>query len=259
MRTDSRLHRNLNRFARRRAAESALRPRQVTTPEVLVPCFNHGEFLADAVASVAAQKCASPIHLTIKDDKSTDDSALVADELRQQYACQSLVVRTLSNERNMGQAGALNRAIASSEADVFTVLNADDVLAPDCLRVVTQLLCRHPQLFMLGSTSVTFREVVEVERLFHDREPDLDVRVYTPEDALHFTAMRDLNMTQSSCSFLRSAWQAVGGYFPRQRRVCSYDDRDFQMRVCSLFPVGVLENYALAGWRDGSSMGRATR
>jgi hypothetical protein len=59
-------------------------------------------------------------------------------------------------------------------------------------------------------------------------------------------------MTQSGCAFLRSAWEGAGGFLPFSERVCSHDDRDFQMRVAALFPVAVVDE-PVAFYRLGRS------
>ena len=57
--------------------------------------------------------------------------------------------------------------------------------------------------------------------------------------------LNDLNKIPSSCSFFRFDSEAVGGYRPRNKSVHSNvsEDRDFQMRVNALFPVGVFTDY----------------
>jgi hypothetical protein len=61
-------------------------------------------------------------------------------------------------------------------------------------------------------------------------------------------------MTMSGCSFLKSAWEFVGGFYPLERRVSIHDDRDFQMRVCCFFNIGI-SNEISALWRSDSSTG----
>jgi hypothetical protein len=60
-------------------------------------------------------------------------------------------------------------------------------------------------------------------------------------------------MCHSGQSFLRCAWEKVEGYYPKDKRVVSFSDRDFQLRVNYFFDVGVLD-YSLAFIRGGSSV-----
>jgi glycosyltransferase involved in cell wall biosynthesis len=194
--------------------------------------------------------------VTLIDDCSTDGSLAVMEEL--QRAHPSRRVEILRNEVNLNQAGSLNRAVERSRSRLFVVLNADDILTPDCLELIVGTYRAHPQLMLAGGLSYPFRDGAPLPAHRRRAREDLTLRVYGPADAVKFAGPNDLNISQSSSSFFRVAWEAVGGYWPAERRVCEFDDRDFQMRVCALFPVGVYEDYAMEFWRWGSSQGRTT-
>jgi hypothetical protein len=112
---------------------------------------------------------------------------------------------------------------------------------------------------MLGASSIPFADegiLRSSDALPRSLPYQPSLRPYGPEVAKHFRNMNDLNMTMSGCSFLRSAWKAAGGFTPFEDRVCSYDDRDFQMRVASLFRIAVMDE-PIAHYRACSFMGRA--
>ena len=136
------------------------------------------------------------------------------------------------------------------------ILNDDDLLVPDALEKIFFAFESHPELAMVGGSSIWFSVT---ERPAHVQRPaaELPLTVYAPEGTTSYKELNDLNMTQSSCSFFRFAWEAVGGYRPRGKRVHpqAAEDRDFQMRVNALFPVGVFTDYPLAYWRSDSSHG----
>jgi hypothetical protein len=61
-------------------------------------------------------------------------------------------------------------------------------------------------------------------------------------------------MTHSGMTVLRAAWAVVGGYRSDPRaRVVPYSDRDFQLRVASLYPIAVIDE-PLVWWRSDSSV-----
>ena len=244
-----RLNRNINRFQRDYASRETI-PREVSLrPEVLIPCFNHGRFLACALASVPIG-----IPVTVINDASTDDTRQIAEHLQERYA-----FKLVSNEKNLNQSGSLNRAIAESDNNLFIVLNADDCLLKYCVPTVIGLFERHPSIRMAGGTCIPFSEAQLLS--FNDRMPETlgygpAPRVFRPDGARHYQKMDDINLTMSSCTFLKSAWQAVDGFWEFPKRVCSMDDRDFQMRVSALFDVAVIDE-PLALYRKASSLGRA--
>ncbi|MFA5804199.1 MAG: hypothetical protein WC879_06115 [Melioribacteraceae bacterium] len=112
---------------------------------------------------------------------------------------------------------------------------------------------------MAGGGSISFREKMTLNfngLLPNDIGYEPVPRLYGREDALKYRNLNDINMTMSGCAFLKSAWQAVNGLWDFERRVCSYDDRDFQMRVSTLFDVAVVDE-PTAFYRINSSLQRA--
>jgi len=248
---------NLRRFRARLGIRAARRPphyEQAT--EIIIPCYNHATYLEEAFESIVAQTWREyPIAVTLCNDNSSDATPALIRGLKEN-APDRLRVRTLHNEINLRQWGSLNRAIRSSQSELIIVLNDDDLLVPDALEKIFFAFKNHPELAMVGGSSIWFSAT---ERPAHVQRPaaELPLTVYVPEGTASYKELNDLNMTHSSCSFFRFAWEGVGGYSPRGKRVHSRaaEDRDFQMRVNSLFPVGVFTDYPLAYWRTDSSHG----
>lgn len=260
LRRDQHINENVTRFQRRlgrRAAERYARPLDwAERIEIVVPCFNHAPFLDSAYQSVAGQTYQGPLTVTFVDDASTDDSLAVMQRIRDDHREASIDVRILANSRNRNQAGSINKAVASSSAALFVMLNADDLLTPDCIELIVWTYAQHPEITMLGGASLPFTDETQLPEHRVIAPAELPLRVLGPQDALRFTHLDSIAMSQSSCSFFRPAWEIVGGYFPPRRRVCSFDDRDFQMRVCALLPVGVYE-YPMEYYRTTSSQQRS--
>lgn len=250
---------NLRRFrfrARLRIRAARRPPNYEQAAEIIIPCYNHATYLEEAFESIVAQTWREyPIAVTLCNDNSTDATPALIRGLKED-APDRLRVRTLHNEINLRQWGSLNRAIHSSSSEVIIVLNDDDLLVPDALEKIFFAFESDPELAMVGGSSIWFSAT---ERPAHVQRPaaKLPLTVYAPEGTASYKELNDLNMTQSSCSFFRFAWEAVGGYRPRGKRVHpqAAEDRDFQMRVNALFPVGVFTDYPLAYWRSDSSHG----
>ncbi len=93
-------------------------PRKVS---VIVPCFNHGEFLPEAVASVTGVG-RQDVELIVVDDGSTDDRT--SKEMEKLCAQGIRVIR----QENKGLAAARNAAIAVSRGEYIVPLDADNRL-----------------------------------------------------------------------------------------------------------------------------------
>jgi glycosyltransferase involved in cell wall biosynthesis len=93
------------------------------TVSVVIPCFNHGEFLAEAVASVVNLRGCN-IELIVVDDGSTDQRT--REEMEKLAADGIKVIR----QENKGLAAARNAAILASRGEYILPLDADNRLRP---------------------------------------------------------------------------------------------------------------------------------
>jgi glycosyltransferase involved in cell wall biosynthesis len=213
------------------------------------------------VADSLRNQTRSPDEIVFVDDHSPDETAqILADVAASLREATHADVSILTNTTNIGQSASLNRAIAATTSDIVLILNDDDYLVVDCVDLTMRLYKEFPEIALLGATCVPFSddEVLESEApsaaAGHGRE-SFDLAIHHPDEAQRFRHASQLNMTHSGSSFRRSAWLRVGGYNPDQSaRIVRFSDRDFQMRVSALFPVGISEEVPFSFWRTDSSV-----
>jgi glycosyltransferase involved in cell wall biosynthesis len=102
---------------------------------VIIPCYNQGRFLAEALESVLAQSRPAD-QIIVVDDGSTDDTAEVARRYDR--------VRCV-RQANLGLAQARNRGLDEATARYVVFLDADDRLRPNALKVGLEETQRHGQ------------------------------------------------------------------------------------------------------------------
>lgn len=90
---------------------------------VIIPCYNAGNYIREAVASVHASAPKTPYEIIIVDDASTDTETSLA---LQQIAENDPKARVFSMSRNSGQSAARNYAIEVAKYDIIIPLDADD-------------------------------------------------------------------------------------------------------------------------------------
>jgi glycosyltransferase involved in cell wall biosynthesis len=224
---------------------------------VVIPAFRHARYLPEALASVDRQTRA-PDEIVVIDDASPDATAEIA-AARAADRGGAAPLRVLRNERNLGQAASLNRAVGAVETDLVMILNDDDYLVPDAIQTMIGLFTRHPEVGLVGGMNVPFAGSAELAaaltKLPALAGPDVALRVSTPAEAARFRFADQLNMTHSGMTFRRAAWEAAGGYrADRRNRVVPYSDRDLQIRINALWPVGVAESAVFSLWRRDSSV-----
>lgn len=97
-----------------------------------IPCYNQGEYLAQAIDSVLAQTD-KPCEILVCNDGSTDNSLEVA----KSYENKGVKV---INQVNKGLSSARNSLIMNMMGDYFMPLDADDMMLENCIERVTQVI-----------------------------------------------------------------------------------------------------------------------
>jgi glycosyltransferase involved in cell wall biosynthesis len=255
---DRSIGKKLQSFSKKRIKNFKQNPNFDSSIEIIIPCYNHAEFLRAAFDSAAGQTWReSPITITFIDDNSTDDTAEIIRNIIKANQLKHVRIKSLKNETNLRQWGSLNRAISESSNDLMVILNDDDMLVKDSLEKIIWGFNKNPKLALVGGSSIWFDE--DGIPAHEIKSPILlDLKQYSPEGSYGYTELNDLNMTHSSSAFFKDAWSDVGGYFPKNKRIhpLANEDRDFQMRINSLYPVGVFTEYPLAYWRTDTSHGK---
>lgn len=180
---------------------------------VVIPCYNHGAYLPEALASVRAQTHPAAACIIVNDG-STEPATLRA--LRD--ADGQPGVRIIS-QSNQGLAAARNAGVRASAVPFFVPLDADDRLAPG---FIERLL---PALLRAECTSHAYAWT----RFFGARSGLWRCEAYDPQRLiLH-------NLHPATALIRRSAFDAVGGY--QADMVQGYEDWDLWLAL------------AAAGWR----------
>ena len=183
---------------------------------VVVPCHNYGRYLAEAVASIAAQSRAAD-EVVIIDDGSSDDSKAVMDAL----AAADPRLVTLHRHPARGPAATFNDGVRASSGDLVVILSADDRLSPDYLERLEAELADPGVWFAYAG-----------EHLFGAVE---QVRPVRPFDRHRFTRE---NMVNGSAMMRRSAFDAAGG-FREDFDSLGLEDWEFWAHVVELGGRGV--------------------
>ena len=97
------------------------------TVGVIMPVYNRGDLVGDAIASALGQTHPA-VEVHVVDDGSTDHTGAVLDEI----AASEERVRVV-HQPNAGPAAARNRAIAGCGTTWITFLDSDDLLVPDAV------------------------------------------------------------------------------------------------------------------------------
>lgn len=95
---------------------------------VIVPCYNQGKYLSDALDSLLAQTFVD-WECIVVDDGSTDNSAAVA----KTYVAKDSRIRYVY-QKNAGPSAARNKGVALTSAPLIFFLDGDDIILPELLK-----------------------------------------------------------------------------------------------------------------------------
>jgi GT2 family glycosyltransferase len=169
------------------------------TVSVVIPLFDQGQYLREAVASViaASSGAATNTELIIVDDHSTDDSVMVAEKLLDEFVWFPMAL--LRRAANGGLPVARNTGFRAARAPYVFALDADNVLYPSGLRTLVEHLDDAPPEVMAAYGILErFDETGSVGLTSH-LPWDVDLLV----QGAYIDAM---------ALFRRSAWSALGEY-----------------------------------------------
>jgi Glycosyltransferases involved in cell wall biogenesis len=173
---------------------------------VLMPCFNHGAFIGEAIDSVLAQTF-HDFEIIVVDDGSTDP--LTKDTLSKLTTPRTTVLKT----SNQGLPAARNHAARQASGGLFCALDADDKLAPTWFEKAVRLLDARPDVSFVSHWLETFGDEHWTWKPEHCDLPALLAR----------------NTVNGAAVVRRQAFEAVGGYDASMREGC--EDWDFWLRL----------------------------
>ena len=111
---------------------------------VLMPVYNGGRFLREAIKSVLNQTYKDYELLAI-DDGSRDDSVKIINSFGDSR------IRLVKNEKNMGQMNTLNKGLALARGEYIARMDQDDISLPERLQKQAEALDENPGIPLVFS------------------------------------------------------------------------------------------------------------
>jgi len=112
---------------------------------VLMPAYNAGKYIGEAIASVLNQSF-TDFELLIINDGSTDDTV----EIIRSFSDPRIV---LISQQNKGVAAALNLGLINARSPYIARFDADDICYPNRLKIQYDFITAYPQYSIVGSAA----------------------------------------------------------------------------------------------------------
>ena len=191
---------------------------------VIVPTFNRGHFIGQAITSVLNQTYEN-IELLVVDDGSTDDTEAVAasfDDRRLHY---------IKLAQNVGRSAARNLGLKSTTGKFITFLDSDDYYLPEKVERQVEFLNKHAEFSMAYTASGCFTD--ENKPIFYHYRAPVSGDIY-PELAF----FKPLTITLPTVMLRREVLDTVGGFDERMSR---FEDTDMWRRIARRFRIGAID------------------
>jgi glycosyltransferase involved in cell wall biosynthesis len=156
---------------------------------IIVPCFNHGHFLDEALASLP-EASPSSYEVLIVNDGSTDEFTL-----QKLKTLEERGVRVI-HQRNQGLAAARNSAIAAARGEYLLPLDCDNKLLPAYFEQAVQILDATPSIDVVYGDPIFFGDDSGTRSV-----GDFDIGLMAAYNAIDACAL-----------FRKSALERDGGY-----------------------------------------------
>ena len=172
---------------------------------VVVPCYNYGRYLTEAVGSVLTQTF-QDFEIIIVNDGSTDNTLEVADKIMS--ACTDGRIRLINQTNSGDPALARNRGISEARGEFILCLDADDMIMPEFLHQCVMLLDKVQDI-----------AIAYTDQIYFGFGKDRVVRVADYE----INCLAEANFMGYCSLFRKKVWEEVGGY----PSGIGYEDWDF--------------------------------
>lgn len=166
---------------------------------VVIPCYNQGKYLKEAVDSVLASSFEN-IEIIVVNDGSTED----LDIINNFYAPKTKII----HQTNQGVCVARNNGVKASSAKYILQLDADDKIHPNYIEKAVNVLDSNEKIGIAYCKA----------KYFGKENKDWDLTEYSFPECLW------VNRIFNSAMYRKSDWEKAGGYKPQME----YGNEDWE-------------------------------
>ena len=194
------------------------------TISVIIPSYNCGRYIREAVESVLAQSI-RPDEIIVADDGSTDRTAQVLSP----YAGRIKYVY----QENRGEPAARNLGLRHAGGELIAWLDADDLWLPDKLEMQLAYFAQHPDCALVYTDGTMFDEDGITAPSIREH-----FRLTFPSGDIYPQLFRETLFGSGSVVFRKSCLEKVGWF---DEKLLIGSDYDMWLRIARRFEVGYVE------------------
>ncbi len=194
---------------------------------IICLCYNHEQFLAEALDSVVAQTYPN-LEIIVADDASTDASAAVILD----YCCRFPQIKFIRNTQNVGNCTTFNQALAQATGEFIVDFATDDVMLPQ--RIAEQVNCF---AILAEDYGVVYTDALLIDeysrpiRNFYRALPNGKLAPEPVSGGIYEEVVKRFFISAPTMLIKRAVLDKLGGYNEK----LAYEDFDFWVRSSRYF------------------------
>jgi glycosyltransferase involved in cell wall biosynthesis len=196
---------------------------------IVTPSLNQGEFLEQTIQSVLSQEYPN-LEYIVMDGGSSDNTL---DILR---SCSGQVKWV--SEKDKGQTDAINKGLRMTSGEIIAYLNADDLLLPGALEIVSRTFSEHPKAMWVTGRCRIITETGQETRKLITAYKNLWLRMHRRP----FLFITDY--VSQPATFWRASLLSELGYLDESLHYSL--DYEYFLRINERYPLVVLPDYLAA-------------
>ena len=204
---------------------------------VIIPSYNHGLYIRDAVVSVLSQTYEN-IELIVIDDGSKDNSVDILRTIKDRRFA-------LIEQENQGAHNAINHGLGLAKGEFLTILNSDDMYYPDRIRQMVEAISNEPKVALVCSwiSCIDSKGLnIGIKKGWSNMEPwpikNTEFINRISDDFVKNLLKSNFISTTSNMFFRRQILEEIGG----MRNLKFTHDWDFALRVAEKHSCKMIEH-----------------
>jgi len=187
---------------------------------VIIPTFNRGWSVAEAIESVLAQNY-QPMEVIVVDDGSTDDTGRILARFQEKI--------TVLRQQNQGVSATRNAGIRHSRGGLIAFLDSDDIWLPEKLTTQVAFFKARPDALICQTEEIWIRNHRQMNPKKRHRK----------RSGMIFFESLSLCLVSPSAVMMRRGLMDTVGLFDENLPAC--EDYDMWLRISSRYPVYLLD------------------
>jgi glycosyltransferase involved in cell wall biosynthesis len=171
---------------------------------IIIPTFNSGKYLEEALLSVFSQKTDYKVELIIIDGVSTDDTLKILKKYENKFKNKNGFLFKWISEKDDGMYDAINKGLNLATGNVMTYLGSDDIFMPGSIQTVMSIFESKKEIKWITGWPTYINQVGLITRVYfiHGYDREFIKKGYYKTDYLHF-------IQQEGTFWKRELWEKL--------------------------------------------------